>query len=340
MTAHRDITVLLPVYNAEQFIAESVTSILQQTYRYFTLLIIDDGSTDRTGTILEELAAQDLRIELYRRENRGLVATLNEGLALCRTELIVRMDADDIAMPERLAIQKAYMDAHPEIAVCGSSIIIHEYDKVYDFPEKTAFDVQSLFHSPLAHPSVIFRKSIIMRVGGYDINMPAAEDYDLWVRLLSAGFHIANIPAPLLRYRIHPYDARIRYRITAEQTTNKIWQCQLSKLGIKMNLKDIDIHRYCSYPCQDTRSHQKKAIKWLEKICAANKSFKVYNQKELEEFCNSIRNSFPPPVDWKKNPRKWIFRQGCHVGFAFFCLFGPWGVMFFQKIKKVIRNYK
>ena len=94
-----DITVLLPVYNGEKFIAEAVTSILEQSYANFELLVMDDGSTDGTPQVLEPLAAGDARVRVHRRENRGLIATLNEGLAMCSTELVARMDADDWAMP-------------------------------------------------------------------------------------------------------------------------------------------------------------------------------------------------------------------------------------------------
>ena len=110
-------------YNAGRYVAEAVESILAQTYTDFEFLIIDDGSTDRTLKVLKQYAARDPRIHLVSRPNRGLVATLNEGLALARAEFIARMDADDIALPHRFERQIAYMREHPDIICVGSAVM-------------------------------------------------------------------------------------------------------------------------------------------------------------------------------------------------------------------------
>ena len=101
------VSILLPVYNAAQYILKAVDSILQQSLTDFELILIDDGSSDGTEQLVRQLAAKDQRIHLVQRPNKGLIATLNEGLALARSPLIARMDADDIAFPERLAVQYA-----------------------------------------------------------------------------------------------------------------------------------------------------------------------------------------------------------------------------------------
>ena len=117
------ISVVMPAYNAENYIREAIDSILAQTFRDFEFLIIDDGSTDHTVEIIRSYS--DSRIRLYQNErNMGVAATLNRGLDLARGEYIARMDADDISLPERFAKQAAYMDAHPDVAVCGSNIIL------------------------------------------------------------------------------------------------------------------------------------------------------------------------------------------------------------------------
>lgn len=303
-----DITVLLPVYNGEQFIAEAVNSILKQTYTNFELLIMDDGSTDQTPKILKELARYDSRIRLHRSKNRGLIATLNKGLTLSFTELIARMDADDCALPERLALQKAYMDAHPQIAVCGTGIKMYESGRVVIPRYGAPFDVLCLFGSPMAHPTVMYRRSVILKMGGYAEHMLAAEDYDLWCRLASAGYGIDNLPQPLLRYREHPQLTRIQYRRQSSRTTHAIWERQLNALGFSPLYPNLDAHAYCASPCEDILLRQQAARKWLKKLCQANRLRAVYAQGQLERECSRIVASFPPPLRLFTAPAIWVKR--------------------------------
>src|SRR6476661_6105481 len=116
------VSVLMPVYNAGRYVAEAVESILGQTYADFEFLIVDDGSTDRSRAILERYAARDPRIRLVSRPNTGYAAALNELLGLARGELVARMDADDVALPERLLRQVNYLRAHPEVVCVGTAV--------------------------------------------------------------------------------------------------------------------------------------------------------------------------------------------------------------------------
>ncbi len=202
------ISVVLPVFNAEAFVRDAVKSILAQTFGDFELIIINDGSTDGSGVILREMAANDLRIVLVERSNAGLVAALNEGIALARGEYIARMDADDVAMPERFALQHAYMHAFPQIAVLGSFIKI--IDKSGKFIRNGEYPVSPLatarfleYGCPLAHPTVMMRKNIVIEVGCYRKAFAHCEDYDLWLRISELGYSIANLPQFLLSYRVH-----------------------------------------------------------------------------------------------------------------------------------------
>ncbi|WP_302736936.1 glycosyltransferase [uncultured Desulfovibrio sp.] len=335
ITVPHDITVLLPVYNGEQFIAEAVESILKQSYTKFELLIINDGSTDRTLQILESLATHDARVRLYSRENRGLIATLNEGLFLCRTELVARMDADDYAMPERLTLQKMYMDAHPQVAVCGSGIITYENGRVIMPPCGKAFDIHCLFASPMAHPTVMYRRSAVLNMGGYAADMPAAEDYDLWVRMVRAGYGLDNLPQPLLRYRTHPNLPRTSYRNAARATTQKIWLRQLHNLGLTPTQRDLDVHGYCATPCVDIpwRIHTVKA--WLRLLCAQNKRVGVYNQADLERECTNLCLGFPAPLSSVKNPLRFARRTLRHAIMTFCYDTGPVG----RSVERTIRSY-
>lgn len=200
------ISILLPVYNAESFLEDAVLSILQQTFSDFELILIDDGSTDGSKQIVRQLAVRDSRIRLVQRPNKGLIATLNEGIALARSPLIARMDADDIALPHRLERQCTYLKSHPETVAIGSYVQFmdrcgHTYRTKY-LPAGEGLRKAFLWGCPIMHPTVMMRTEAVREAGGYSPEFPSAEDYALWLRLLSLG-GIDNIPEVLLSYRVH-----------------------------------------------------------------------------------------------------------------------------------------
>jgi hypothetical protein len=201
------VSVVLPVYNAERFVVEAVESILRQSLAAFELIVIDDGSTDRSRDLLAAIDSRDPRIRLISRENRGLTRSLNEGLNAATGEYVAIMNADDIALPDRLARQAAFLDAHPRVAAVGTQTQLLGDDRgrgpstrLPESPEAVrAFMLRA---SPLAHPSVMLRRSAALAIGGYRPQMEPAEDYDLWLRL--AEHHdLANLPEVLLEYRVH-----------------------------------------------------------------------------------------------------------------------------------------
>jgi glycosyltransferase involved in cell wall biosynthesis len=203
------ISVLMPVYNAERYLTEATDSILKQTYTDFELIIINDGSTDRSLEILEGFARQDSRIRLISRENRGLVATLNEGLSLAKAPLIARMDADDIAFPDRFYIQKNYLDNNPGVLLLGTRVLIidEDGDAICDMVSHFSHDdiVNGLLSRQgqlVYHPSVMFRKKEVLAIGGYRNKYPHVEDLDLFLRLAETG-NIENLSTILLKYREH-----------------------------------------------------------------------------------------------------------------------------------------
>lgn len=200
------ISVVMAVYNGEKYLKEAIDSILYQTYRDFEFIIIDDCSTDDTPCILASYG--DKRIRIIRNErNLKLPASLNRGLRLAQGKYIARMDADDVAMPERFAKQIGYMEAHNEVAVLGGSIeVMDEFGKsLYVNQVKCGDKIGSyyLLPSPIAHPTAMLRKSMTVDEGFfYDEKYTSAQDYDLWLRI--AKVHkIANIPDVVLMYRIH-----------------------------------------------------------------------------------------------------------------------------------------
>jgi len=201
------VTVLMPVYNADRFVAETVETILAQTFNDFEFLIIDDGSTDRSLEILQSYANRDPRIRLISRPNTGYVVALNEGLELARGEFVARIDADDLADPRRLEFQVARMRQEPELVALGSNALAIDEDGLplgdYSVPltheEIEASHLQG--SSAIHHPAVMLRPGAVKQVGGYRKHLMPCEDFDLWLRLGEVG-RLANLPEKLLTKRL------------------------------------------------------------------------------------------------------------------------------------------
>ena len=223
MPANPRISCLLPVYNGEEFLVEAVRSILNQSYANFELVIVDDGSSDGSPQILSTLAAEDGRVRLVRRPNGGIVAALNTGLAVCRGEYVARMDADDIALPDRFQFQLDYLDAHPECVLVGGVAQSLRSDGSFGgrttggrhlrtdltaFPPKIAVSM---------HPLITVRREALLAVGGYRSTFPHAEDYDLFIRLSKLG-GIDNPDKELLIYRRHEGAISLKHLETQERS--------------------------------------------------------------------------------------------------------------------------
>ncbi|HUI96056.1 MAG TPA: glycosyltransferase [Xanthobacteraceae bacterium] len=201
------VSVLIPVYDAGRFLAPAIESVLAQTFADFELIAIDDGSRDASGRLLDEFAARDRRLRVVHQDNQGIVASLNRALALARAPLVARMDADDVARPDRFAKQVAFLAAHPEIAVVSGAMDIIDEDGRYLrtdlFPTQPDVIARELLdRNCVCHPVVMARTAVLRSVGGYRKSAQYAEDYDLWLRIVEIG-QIANLPDVLLSYRQH-----------------------------------------------------------------------------------------------------------------------------------------
>ena len=200
------ISVVMSVFNGERFLSEAVESILAQSFSDFEFIVIDDGSTDGSAMILESYQRIDSRMRVYRQEKRGLVASLNRGCGLARGKYIARMDADDVAVKDRLAQQVGYMESNPEVGLLGGAVQMIDAAgkplRVVRYPLENYELQRALLQSNVFwHPTVLIRTQNFKSAGGYR-NIPAAEDYDLWLRM-AARYPVANLRSVLLNYRIH-----------------------------------------------------------------------------------------------------------------------------------------
>lgn len=239
------ISVILPVYNAENTLGEAIESILNQTFADFELILINDGSTDASEKIV--LSYEDKRIKYFSNEtNKGLIYTLNRGLRLARGKYIARMDADDISLPTRFEKQVRILEENPSVIVCGSRIAyfgIKKRKSVYIAPESSEENKKWLVReSCFAHPTVMMRKEVLVnnRIS-YHPDYKNAEDYKLWIDLAPYG-EFYNIQEVLLNYRLSSTQITQSYNTAQKKNARRCRREYLSHLLKKERLPEkIDI---------------------------------------------------------------------------------------------------
>lgn len=330
------LSVVLAVWNGEAYLAESLRSIVAQTFHDWELIVVDDGSTDHTAQILDQFQQEDARIRVYSQPNCGLIASLNRGLTIATGEYVARMDADDVSMPDRFAVQVEYMDQHQDIGICGSWIETFEpgTSEVVKYPsDDGAIRCQLIFSSALAHPTVMLRRSVLVQYSlRYHEQAKYAEDYDLWVRA-AVYTRLANIPAVLLRYRVHPQQVDRRFAGKMEASSQTIRLSQLTRLGISPTPEEARLHHNLSgWQFESSASFLSTTREWFEKLVGANALTKIYPEEEFlavlgQRWSNvcllATRSGWQTLIEFWRAPRLalsvWGPRQ--HLKFAVRCLF-------------------
>lgn len=246
------VSIVLPAYNAGAHIDLAIASIREQTFRDFELIVVNDGSRDDTLARIEAHAAADPRIRVISRENRGLIATLNEAIGLARGDLIARMDADDLAYPNRLARQVEAFRSTPGLCLCGTAV-----DTLYRgriFPGKPAnilIDgsprILSIFYTILHHPTLMIDRRIAGDELVYDPAFPHAEDFDL-IRRLAARFPVGYLPEPLLAYRQHEGSVSHLHRDTMRRTHLRIAAENLRADGFAGDIDALEAFSFAITP--------------------------------------------------------------------------------------------
>jgi len=279
----------MPVHNADKYVGVAIESILNQTFSNFELLIINDGSTDNSATIIHSY--KDARIRYVENNgNLGLIKTLNYGLTLAQGDFIARMDADDISQPFRLEKQVEFMTKNPHIGVCGTWIRTFGANSYTNKYPTNSDEIKSelLFQTSIGHATTMIRKDIIKKFNiQYDPNYSHAEDYELWTRI-SESIEFANIPDILYRYRIHNQSVSNAHANTQLYNARRVRARELRKIDIEPSETNLTLHTKLTRPSNvDIDSFLNAKEIWLHKIIAQNKIIHKYNENAL---LNTVKN--------------------------------------------------
>jgi len=313
------ISVVMSVYNSGKYLAEAIDSILSQTFTDFEFIIINDGSTDGSLSIIKGYRENDDRIVLISRKNKGLPFSLNEGIAASRGKYIARMDSDDIALPQRLQKQYDFMEKYNEVGVLGSgALTIDEKGQPLKrgFIPKKVFisysdlDIRAnlLFSSALIHPTVLIRKSVLDRSGCvYNVKAYAAQDYDLWCRLSSFTM-FANLRECLIMYRVNTES------LSAKIDTNKKNEIVENILnGYLVDFDYFDPGLHLSIARLNAPS-----VKAFSKIKRYERLLKKYSENKWSRFY-TFSNSIRLFLFYRKNYKSKV--RVCFEGFRLLFLF-------------------
>ena len=275
-TMESAITVLMPNYNNEKFLKEAIDSVLNQTFKNFIFLIVDDGSTDIGIEIINSYS--DSRIVLLKKENNsGIVDSLNLGLEKINTKYFIRMDGDDISTPDRFQLLYDFMEKNPNIGVCGSNIMTFgNSNELWKYStSKDKIKARLIFNGGVGHASCIFRTMVLKNnTIQYSNTYPYMEDYDLFSRL-KAVTDFANIDKALYYYRILEHNSTVKNIHSIFDRYRNIYKKIISELNIDINQKNIEIH--LEFFIKSTISFKIKEYKeYVDFLIEKNKENKIY----------------------------------------------------------------
>jgi len=295
MTESPKVTTVIPVYNREKYVGEAIDSILAQTYPDFELLVIDDGSTDRSREVVR--LYHDPRIRLVCNEtNEGIPKTRNTGVRLARGEYLAFLDSDDWAYPERLAKQVAFLDSHPDYAAVGTWIEWMDEEGRYlrrakrkpVLPDEIA--AQRLFQQGIEN-STSMARTVVLREYGHQEEYDISEDFDLWARI-AAKHKLATLPKVLLRRRMHAGRITQEKAYRIKDTLLAIYASQLRALGVAFT--DIDLERH--FLLRSMRKlkftpdlvYVEWAEAWLLRLQAVNQLARCYPEPAFSEVLGRL----------------------------------------------------
>lgn len=258
----------MPVYNAQDYLLETIISIKSQSYNDFELIVINDGSQDDSLSILQEFQKHEPRLRIVDRENKGLVCTLNELTSLAKGKYIARIDADDICYPERLRLQVAYLDTHPDHVMVGGQVEAIDPDgrrlmSLVKFFEHDKIENALLKADAFAiiHPAIMLRTQTLREIGGYDETLGISEDTDMFLRMARMG-KIANLHETVIDYRMHEHSATHNKRGLARELTAMILEREIAVRGLSSDNSIVGLLKNGENTENETRSSLYEKWAW------------------------------------------------------------------------------
>lgn len=283
-------TVLIPVYNCAKYIITAIESVLAQKYTDYELLLIDDGSTDNTADIIASI--KDSRIVFLKNsKNRGIVYTLNKGLALARGKYIIRMDGDDIVIGNRFEVQIDFLNKNPDFGIVGGwyqvinaqGVII---DTVEGVTDSRNAQLSLLFRNQFTHSAVTMRSDLAKQLK-YDPKFQYCEDYDLWVRFAEVS-KVANLPAYFVSYRWYSENSCSRKQKELKQAMFNLLSRELDKVDVEHTAEELMLHLAICFGMAarlfKREDRQKELRKWLDKVFSSVVLAQRYDTRWLLEY--------------------------------------------------------
>lgn len=291
------VSVIMPVYNGQEFLAEAMSSVLHQSFRDFELVVVDDCSTDSTPEIVRGFA--DGRVRYLRNStNQGLTKSLNIAWSAARGEYLARMDADDVSLPERFLRQVEFLDSHPEVAVvgCAAEFFGSFESVVRPLTSHDAIRCQMLVNCPMVHPTVMLRRAEFDRLDlRYDPKCAKAQDYDLWSRAVHE-VRFANLPEVLFRYRVHGNQVSVTGSVEQTAVADRVRSRLIGRLVSGLSTEDLDVY------CRMARLGSLKSYEELNHLDRVLVRVVLANRKDGQE----------QPVLLEKLLLDWFSAACCH----------------------------
>jgi glycosyltransferase involved in cell wall biosynthesis len=267
------VSVLMPVYNAEKHLKEAIDSILSQSYTHFEFLIINDGSTDSSEGIIQSYADERIRL-IVNAGNKGLIYSLNHGISQCRGKYIVRMDADDISLPQRIEEQVTFMEQHADVGVCGCNYTQFTTSSETSYKAASNHDEilsYMIFNSSVVHPSLILRRSVLLTLDPvFSVGYQHSEDYELWSKLIAIN-KFSAVNKWLFRYRIHESQVTKTHNTQQLVSANKVRKELLDKLDFSYTEKELGLlSQMAAHQLFDHKKEIELLELFFEKLIAQN----------------------------------------------------------------------
>lgn len=286
------VSVLIPCYNVESYVVESVSSIIDQTYTNLEIVIINDCSSDNTSHKLDELSKKDSRIKIYNNEtNLKLIKTLNKGVELCNGKYIARMDADDISFPTRIEKQVSFLEQNADYDVVSTMFYTFRTGKskhnLYINP-KTYEELQAylLFRSGICHPAVMIRKTLFTELGlKFEAKYLHVEDYALWSKALYCT-KLANLDEPLLYYRVHEHQVSTLNEQKQIENKKEVFKIHCENLGLPSEPEDLDIYASVAecIPSKSSQNYLDSCEDFMKLLLEKNNKVQFCSPQYLERI--------------------------------------------------------